>query len=244
MFDKGLTGNSVRSDRFWIDSCFSGLYSWGKGLRQVEGAVTETPQPAKRVEPSFETLHAAARTGDSAALGQLLERCRPALLIYAATKMAGALHAKAEPADLVQHTFAEAHDSFPRFLGLTEPLLFSWLKRILKNNIADLNRRFNTIRRDVGNELRLDTPLQMRLIDGEITPARAAALGEEVSAIRRAMLLLENEDREVMRLRSEEMLNFAEIARRLGKPTADAARKQFDRALHRVERVMGRRLSG
>jgi RNA polymerase sigma-70 factor (subfamily 1) len=206
--------------------------------------VTETPQQAKRVEPSFETLHAAARIGDSAALGLLFERCRPALLVYAAAKMADALHAKAEPADLVQDTFAEAHDSFPRFLGLTEPLLFSWLKRILKNNIADLNRRFSTIRRDFGHEQRLDTPLEMRLIDGEVTPARAAALGEEVSAIRRAMLLLENDDREVLRLRSEEMLSFAEIARRLGKPSADAARKQFDRALHRLERVMGQKLSG
>ena len=46
----------------------------------------------------------------------------------------------------------------------------------------------------------------------------------------------------LVRLRGEEQLSFVEIAQCLNKPTADAARKQFDRALKKLEQILGHRL--
>ncbi|MFL5342264.1 MAG: sigma-70 family RNA polymerase sigma factor [Gemmataceae bacterium] len=195
------------------------------------------------VSPSFDALLAAARRGDLNARGRLFQNYRPFLLEYATTHMATALHAKAEPADLVQETFSEASHSFLRFIGLTEPQFVAWLKRILQNNIADLGRHFQAGCRNVAQEQRLDTPLQMVLTDGEPSPFRVAARLEEIGSVQLALLRLSKEDREVLLLRGESDITFVEIAHRLDKPTADAARKLFDRALGRLEQIMGRRLA-
>ena len=136
---------------------------------------------------SFDALLAAARRGDSAARGQLLEQCRAPLLNYAAVRMAGPLHAKAEPADLVQETFSEAHFSFLRFVDLTEELFLKWLKRILKNNIADLGRHFRAGCRNVAQEQRLDTPLRLILVADDQSPSRVAAQHEEIDAVQLAL---------------------------------------------------------
>ena len=61
-----------------------------------------------------------ARTGDGPALGALLEGYRAYLTLLARLQIDGRLRGKADPADLVQETFLEAHRSFPgfRYTGL------------------------------------------------------------------------------------------------------------------------------
>ena len=60
-----------------------------------------------------------ARAGDDAALGALLEHYRAYLALLARLQIDHRLQGKADPADLVQETFLEAHRSFPRFRGET-----------------------------------------------------------------------------------------------------------------------------
>src|SRR5262245_54368414 len=97
-----------------------------------------------------EELLRRARSGDGAALGALLERYRAYLTLLARLQIDGRLRGKADPADLVQETFLEAHRSFPRFRGETEGELTSWLRQVLAANLVDLVRRFlGAQRRDV-----------------------------------------------------------------------------------------------
>src|SRR5918999_6459314 len=70
-----------------------------------------------------------ARAGDDVALGALLERYRPYLALLARLQIDRRLRGKADPADLVQETFLEAHRGFPRFRGETEAELAAWLRR-------------------------------------------------------------------------------------------------------------------
>ena len=75
-----------------------------------------------------ELLHR-ARTGDGAALGQLLEQFRNYLLLLGRLQIGKRLQGKADATDLVQETFLEASRHFPRFRGSSEQELASWLRQ-------------------------------------------------------------------------------------------------------------------
>ncbi len=82
-----------------------------------------------------------ARAGNRPALGQLLDRYRPYLMLLARLQIDRRLQGKVEAADLVQETFLEAHRDFAQFRGTTEKELVGWLRQILVSNLANLVRR-------------------------------------------------------------------------------------------------------
>ena len=87
---------------------------------------------------------------DPEAQGQLLEHYRGYLTLLARLEIGRKLQGKADPADLVQETFLEAHRSFPRFRGSSEAEFLTWLRQILAHRLAKLIRRYlGTQRRDV-----------------------------------------------------------------------------------------------
>src|SRR5260370_29778115 len=94
-----------------------------------------------------ENLLRQARAGDGPALGRLLELYRNYLALLARLQIGRRLQGKVDPADLVQETFLEAHQSFGRFQGTSEGELVSWLRQILAGNLADLLRRYLGTRR-------------------------------------------------------------------------------------------------
>ena len=83
-----------------------------------------------------EDLLRKARTGDGAALGQMLAQYRNYLSLLARLQIGRRLQGKVDPADLVQETFLEAHRSFARFQGESEGELVQWLRQILAANVA------------------------------------------------------------------------------------------------------------
>ncbi len=70
-------------------------------------------------QPEPETLLRQARTGDGAALGELLELYENYLRLLARLQIGRRLQSKVDPADLVQETFLEAHRHFALFRGTT-----------------------------------------------------------------------------------------------------------------------------
>ena len=75
-----------------------------------------------------------ARDGDTAALGQMLELHRRYLTLLARLQIYQRLQGKADPADLVQETFLEAHRNFGKFRGTTQGEFVCWLRQIFERN--------------------------------------------------------------------------------------------------------------
>ncbi len=86
-------------------------------------------------------LISAARAGDGAAEGELLERYRNYLTLVARMSLRQGLRAKLDASDVVQDVFLRAHRGFASFRGATHDELVVWLKQILVHRLTDLNRR-------------------------------------------------------------------------------------------------------
>src|SRR5579864_9421780 len=106
--------------------------------------------------PDAVQLLTEARAGRGEALGQLLEGYRRYLVLLARLQIERNLQGKADPSDLVQETFLEAHRDFAQFRGTTEAELLGWLRRMLASNLANLVRRYKTTK---GRNVRLERDL-------------------------------------------------------------------------------------
>src|SRR5262249_54429970 len=101
----------------------------------------------------------AARQGDAAALGALLEVYRERLHARASRQLQGPIAARVSPSDLVQVTFLEATRNFPGFEGREEAEWTAWLLRILEWNLASAIRDHTQAeKRAVHRECSLDAP--------------------------------------------------------------------------------------
>jgi RNA polymerase sigma-70 factor (ECF subfamily) len=177
----------------------------------------------------------AARQGSEEALGRILEQCRPYLLVIANQEIAPDLQAKVAPSDLVQETFLEAHQDFRSFQGMSREELLAWLRSILRNNLANVRRKYReTDKRQISREISLrDTPygyLLKGLADSGETPSEQLIDQEEDQALVRALGQLPEEYRQVIQLREYENCSYEAIAQRMGR-SAEAARKLHTRAV-------------
>ena len=182
-------------------------------------------------------LLAAARRPSRAALGQLLEACRPSLLIRAHEQLAVNLQAKGDASDLVQDTMSEACRDFPQFVGHSQAAFVAWLNCILKHNAINFARHFRrTDKRQSERELSLDdrknAGLAEQLCDKGSSPGGKAQQKEAAEARARAFERLSAADRRVIVLHYREERPFDEIARLMGRTPA-AVRKLWSRAIDR-----------
>jgi RNA polymerase sigma-70 factor (ECF subfamily) len=180
----------------------------------------------------FTRLLSDARTGSLDALGELFEISRPWLLTLAARALFQDQRRKVSAADCVQDAFLEAQRDFPRFGGTTRAEFLSWLRRILMNNLADQRRRYSSRIRDVQlerslNEVNSQTPLTA----WDANPEERVAAEEQAKRLREALAALPRNYRRVLQLRHDDGLTFAEIAKRMHRPSEDAARKLWARAV-------------
>jgi RNA polymerase sigma-70 factor (ECF subfamily) len=187
-----------------------------------------------------------ARAGDLSALGRLLELYRNYLKLLARLQIDRRLQGKADPSDLVQETFLEAHRDFLQFRGTTERELMSWLRQILVSNFANLVRRYRgTLRRDVGLERQLawEIDQSFALLDGGLmardgSPSQLASRREQAVLLADALGRLPADYRETIILRHLEGLSFAEVAARMGR-TVESVKKLWARALGRLRDLLG-----
>jgi RNA polymerase sigma-70 factor (ECF subfamily) len=187
-----------------------------------------------------------ARAGADGALGRLLELYRNYLGLLARIQIGRRLQGKADPADMVQETFLEAHRHFDRFRGTSEGETVRWLRQILATRLAHLVRRYcGTHSRDVRLERDLDDELARSsavldrgLMSRQSSPSQRASRREQAVLLADAIGRLPPEQREVIILRHLEGLTFPEVARRMGR-TVDSVEKLWVRALPRLRNSLG-----
>jgi RNA polymerase sigma-70 factor (ECF subfamily) len=198
-----------------------------------------TPPPAGNLKQWIES----ARQGSQAALGQVLEYCRPYLLAVANEQLESDLQAKAGASDLVQDTFVEASRGFAGFRGRSEEELFTWLRQILLHNLANFRRQFRgTEKRQVHREVSLDRAPAEELLGGLMdegsSPSEQARARERDAALERALEQLSESHRRVVQWHSLERCSFEVIGQRLN-CSAEAARKLWTRAIEKLQHILG-----
>jgi RNA polymerase sigma-70 factor (ECF subfamily) len=180
-----------------------------------------------------------AQAGDDDALTRLLESFRTYLQLMAAGELDLELRAKMGASDLVQDTMIEARRDFNQFAGNTTEEFTAWLRQILRNNLANVRRRYlHTLQRRVSREVSFggnDSRARIcSLSDPSATPQAKAIAREEDELIDATLARLPPDYREVVLLHHAKGLSFVEIGQRIGR-TAEAVRKLWSRAIDRMQ---------
>lgn len=182
-----------------------------------------------------------AARGDADALGRLLERYRGYLTLLARVQIGRRLRGKADPVDLVQDTFLEAHRGFALFRGETEAIFLAWLRRVLATQTARLVRRYSGTRsRDIDLERTLELELDASsgvldrgLVATGDSPSGDAVRREHAVLLADALDRLPDDYREAIVLRQLEGLAFEDVAARMGR-SVDAVQKLWVRGLDQL----------
>ena len=199
-----------------------------------------------KLEPScVDELLQAAREGSDEALGELLQQCRPYLLLIANSELDSDLRAKAGASDLVQESFLEAQRDLDGFQGTSADELLAWLRQILLHNLADFKRQYrDTAARRISQEQALDgvegAAAFQDLVSQDLSPSKQAVANEQQLALARALERLPADYQRALVLRHQEQRTFAEIGQALDR-SAEAARKVWFRAVEQLrEELAGR----
>ena len=169
-----------------------------------------------------------ARSGDSTALGELLDKYRDQLRILADRDLSDRLQRRVDASDIVQQTFLIAHRCFEQFRGESDPELIAWLRQILNQNVQEAVRRHvhaqqRTISQEVSLQSAGTTSLPFDPPASDPTPSRVVARSESASALQAALDSLPEDQRQAVRLKHIEGRPVAEIAQTLGKSEAAVA---------------------
>jgi RNA polymerase sigma-70 factor (ECF subfamily) len=190
----------------------------------------------------WETRIAEAQNGDREALGEIFQRLRAYLRARAHEQLDGPLQVKVSPSDVVQETLLEAHRGFATFRGDTRGELVVWVQGILNHRVQTAYRRYRgTTKRDIGRETGLHAlseskqPAEIAMIHS--SPSGHAIANEEQLRLEAALRQLSVRHEQVIRLRNELKLSFAEVATALG-CTEDAAQKLWSRAVKQLSRKL------
>lgn len=183
------------------------------------------PAPAGRVPAAGEldeaTLVARAQEGDVRAF-EVLARRHQAALYRVAVRVTGD---PVDAEDALQEALLDAWRRVGRFRG--ESAFSTWMYRIVTNRCLGMLRR----RRPVP-VAEVETPAP-----AQDSPERVAERGAGVTALRRALTALPDEQRVCFVLREMEELSYAEISAITG-ATEDAVRGRIHRARTRLAEVM------
>lgn len=168
----------------------------------------------------------AARLGDQAAFGHLVDLHGPALLRYA-RRLVGSEH---DARDVVQEAFISAWKDLPGFEGRSA--LRTWLFRIAHRRAVDTQR------------VRRPTPVEDDLIAAIVPPSTEDPLAtvlrhELLAALQVALSTLPTDQRGVWLLREVEGLSYDEIADVTGLPVGSVRGH-----LHRGRRALAEKLEG
>ena len=175
-------------------------------------------------------LLARVRKGDSAALESLFARYLVPLRRWASGRLPRYARDAIDTQDLVQDTLLRTFKKIEAFEPKREGALQAYLRQALLNRIRDELRRH-----------RRRPPAEV--IDSGIPDTSASSLEEAIGseAVERyeaALARLKPEEREAIIARVEMGCSYDDLARALGKPSAEAARKAAQRALVRLAQEM------
>ncbi|MBN2447337.1 MAG: sigma-70 family RNA polymerase sigma factor [Phycisphaerae bacterium] len=189
-------------------------------------------------------LESVAR-GDVAALQRLLVTYHESMRRVVTKAADPALRALIDPDDVLQNTYVAAFRGFARVQFDGPAHFYGWLKQVALNQLRDGQRMLRRQKRDVARVRPQPagpaTTYAHRLctLAGHTqTPSRIARRGEMVAALLTCMAQLDDDQRDVIRLRFLESLPVGEIAQRLGR-SEGAVYGLCARGLRKLRDLMG-----
>lgn len=184
--------------------------------------------------------------GDESAAQRMLELHRNRLRAMIALRIDRRLSARVDPSDVLQETFAEAHQKLPEYCR-TQPIPFyPWLRRIAWEKIVQLHRQHVLAQaRAVTREERMDVglpdqsalDLADRLVAKGSSATQRMIQGELRARVQVALAQLDPRDREVLVLRFLEQLSIEETAATLDL-SQEAVKSRQRRALERFSELV------
>lgn len=166
--------------------------------------------------------------GDADARSRLLDRVRPRLVLWAASRMSGELRACFEPEDVAQETLLAVHRDFERLAPRKAEEFLPWLFGVAENRVRDLADRVRAAKRNGVAPTRPPAT----------TPSIAAIRREDAEALAKAIATLSDDHREVLRLRRFEDRSAVEVGKLMGR-SEGAVRVLYFRALAALRNAMG-----
>jgi len=154
-----------------------------------------------------------ARQDSKESLGQLLLSRRPSLLYRANRGLPQKYRAKADGEDLVQETFRKAIKAFPQFTGEKRQEWVAWLREILKNTIFSFLCIYDSDKRKIARERRLDGPAgrqALSVADGS-SPSSEMERQETCLEVHTALGELAEQDRSILELHCCDDLSYQKV---------------------------------
>ncbi len=203
-------------------------------------------KPMNSTKTNADGLLAAAKAGDLAKLGQLMEIYRDYLRLLARIEIGRKLQGKVDASDLVQEVFLDAHRQFPEFRGEVEGQFVQWLRRILAGTLArQLRHYMGTKARDIRLEVNMEADVDqsaagfgMIPIDPHSSPSQQVNKAEQSLLVAQALASLSEDYQMVILLRHMEGLTFPQVADRMGK-SLDSVEKLWLRGMAKLKKAFG-----
>lgn len=201
---------------------------------QKEGAGSAAARRAAPAgAPDDLALVERAKTGDRAALRQLIERYERRVYQLAL----GILKDGEEALDVVQETFIKVHQHLPGFKG--DAQFFTWVYRIAYNlSIDAVRKRGKGERVEVEENTLTDEGTQFEpYATGSQSPQKAALRGELSAELQRALSTLSENHRAILLLREVDGLSYEELSQTLKIPKGTVMSRLFH-ARHKMQAAM------
>lgn len=186
------------------------------------------PPHNPRVGPAdTHALVEGALGGDDVARGELLERLRPRLVLWAASRMSADLRSKVEPEDMAQEILLALHKSLDGFQGPDGRAFFAWMFKVAENRIRDTVDHFGAKKRQ-----RIQ-PVSF----SQTSPSAAVARSEAVVRLQAAIETLPEDYKRVVQLRRLEERDTSEVAELMDR-SENAIRILYYRALKALKAAL------
>jgi RNA polymerase sigma-70 factor (ECF subfamily) len=176
------------------------------------------------------------------AFDRLFARHRDALRTAVSLRFDPSLRGRLDPSDVVQDTQMEAFRRLPEYLDRLPMPFHLWLRKMAYERLIMMRRKhLGAACRAVGSELPLpeqsSVMLAKNLLANEQSPSHQVEAAELAQRVRFALSQLPDHDREILLMRTFEMLPYDDIACVLEIEPA-AARKRYGRALLRLHGLL------
>jgi len=175
-------------------------------------------------------LLARAREGDQAALDEVFARAIPLLKRWASGRLPRWARDVVDTDDLVQDTVINTLKHIDVFEYRADAALQAYLRQAVMNRIRNEIRR--ATRHPAPETLDTAAP------DAGVSPLEELIGKQTVEAYDEALAALEPQEREAIIGRVELGLSYDELARAMGRPSADAARMAVGRALLKLAKLL------
>ena len=182
------------------------------------------------------------RSGDRAALDQLLARHRSYLLSVVELRMDQKMRARIDPSDVVQEAQLEAARRIDDYLG-REPMPFHlWLRKTAYENLLRLRRQHvdadcRSVEREIPLPDSSSAMLARKILSHEPNPCQQAVEQELARRLRQAIAQLPPIDGEVLLMRALEGLTNQEVAQVLD-IDPNTTSKRYGRAILKLRQLL------